>query len=184
MRCRTAASRFRAAACAAAAMLLAAACAQGAAPSPVPTPAQQATAGSALTAPQTTPGYSTPAPAAVVAPPSSAARVGRLEAVQHEIDAEIGAAGCDVDAQCRTVPTGARACGGPVAWRPWSTRATDANRLAPLVAEEQALSRDEARRSGRISVCALERDPGARCEQARCVLKPAGQPMPGVVAPR
>ena len=35
---------------------------------------------------------------------------------------EIGTAPCSGDAQCRTLPLGVKACGGPQAWLPWSTQ--------------------------------------------------------------
>lgn len=89
------------------------------------------------------------------------------------INTTIGEAPCTADAQCRTLGVGARACGGPAAWRAWSTQSTSAQDLQPLADQLAALQRDRQARSGMASTCQYLPDPGAACVDRRCVLKPA-----------
>lgn len=75
----------------------------------------------------------------------------------------IGAARCEVDAQCRTLAIGHKACGGPEAYLAWSVSDTDAaalNRAAAAYAESR---RTAQQASGRMSNCQFVTDPGASC---------------------
>ncbi|MBK7062972.1 MAG: hypothetical protein IPI03_19075 [Rubrivivax sp.] len=83
---------------------------------------------------------------------------------------EIGSAPCTSDAQCRTLGVGAKACGGPAAWWPWSDANTRADRLQAWALELDQLQRERLARSGQLSNCMVVPDPGARCVARRCVL--------------
>ena len=80
-----------------------------------------------------------------------------LEALQ----ALIGDAACRDDAQCRTLPVGSLACGGPASYMPWSTLRSDEAALkaaaAPLAQRRPGSAR------GEMSICRVLPDPGARC---------------------
>jgi hypothetical protein len=112
-------------------------------------------------------GGAQPAPAA--SEPESARLAGELRTL-------IGPAACSSSAQCRTVAVGAKACGGPASYLPWSTQATDAQRVAALAAQQAEAQRRELADSGRRSHCALVTDPGAACVAGRCELLPAAAP--------
>ncbi|XHS77024.1 hypothetical protein ACFJGW_14970 [Burkholderiaceae bacterium UC74_6] len=99
------------------------------------------------------------------------------------IDALIGSAACESDAQCRTIGIGSRPCGGPAGYRPWSTAHADAAALQSAADALTQFDRAEAERLGLRSTCQVIPDPGAVCRPAaeggrRCRLAapgPAGQ---------
>jgi hypothetical protein len=76
----------------------------------------------------------------------------------------IGQARCDNPSQCRTIGVGAKACGGPAAYRAWSTRDTDEAALRAWVEQDARAQREALARAGRRSDCALTPDPGAVCK--------------------
>ena len=88
------------------------------------------------------------------------------------ITAAIGLAACDTPAQCRSIGIGAKACGGPESYRAWSVKGVDERALRAAVAAHAAARQAENLRSDMRSTCALEPDPGATCQAARCVLNP------------
>ena len=90
------------------------------------------------------------------------------------ITAAIGLAACDTPAQCRSIGIGAKACGGPEGYRAWSVKDADERALRAAVAAHAAARTAENLRSDMRSTCALEPDPGATCQAARCVLNPRG----------
>ncbi len=110
-----------------------------------------------------------------------------VPALETRIDALIGPARCRSDADCRTIALGARACGGPQAYRAWSLRDTDAETLARLAQAHRDARLQQIERSGEMSICALLLDPGSVCRvpagaaQGQCVLR---TPAPGGVTPQ
>ena len=78
----------------------------------------------------------------------------------------IGTPVCSVDTECRTLPYGAKACGGPQAWVAWSTRVSDEAALRAAGEKFAAWRREDVRASGMVSDCALVVDPGAVCAPA------------------
>lgn len=87
----------------------------------------------------------------------------------------VGDAGCDDDAQCRTIAIGAKACGGPEAYLAWSVKRTDGAVLADAVARHAAARRKENSRTGQQSDCAVVTDPGAVCAPAETLSPSATQ---------
>ncbi len=89
----------------------------------------------------------------------------------------IGTPTCQQDADCRTLPIGQKACGGPEAYLPWSVRTvpTPARQqaLADLARQHAQAREAEHRASGRMSTCNVLPDPGATCQAQRCVLREA-----------
>jgi hypothetical protein len=115
------------------------------------------------------PGASAPAVAATV-PVSN-----ELLAARARLDAMLEkAASCSADTECRSVATGAKACGGPSGYRAYSIKGADAPALAGLAQHERDLSAIDVRESGRVSACFTQADPGAHCEQHRCVTGASG----------
>jgi len=106
-------------------------------------------------------------------PASGKTAASLMEAIQ----AEIGDARCDNNAQCRTLPVGSKACGGPRAWLAWSTRVGREARLRELAQAHARASQAEDEKLGRFSDCAVQVDPGARCEAGHCVTKSLDLPL-------
>ena len=105
---------------------------------------------------------------AVSAEPASASDEAALLA---RIRGVIGDAACSSDAQCRTLPVGEKACGGPQGWLAWSVASPQAAALPGWADELAALARQRNRRSGLASNCQYLPDPGAVCQRQRCVLR-------------
>ena len=93
-------------------------------------------------------------------------------ALLQQINTSIGQASCDTDDQCRTLGLGANACGGPAAWRPWSTQTSGQGESLQALAEQlSALQRRRQTQNGMVSTCRYIPNPGAQCLAQRCVLK-------------
>ena len=92
-----------------------------------------------------------------------------LAAATSKVDTLIGDARCESSADCHTVARGVKACGGPLSYSAWSTKVSDPKALAAAVAQEKQLVQAANERSGMVSNCMMLTDPGARCEQQRCV---------------
>jgi hypothetical protein len=88
---------------------------------------------------------------------------------------EIGAAACRSNDECRSLPVGAKACGGPAAWWPWSTAQSDGKQLQAWAQDLERLQRERIARSGQLSNCQFVADPGAACVAQRCVLQGRGR---------
>lgn len=82
----------------------------------------------------------------------------------------VGDAACSDSAQCRTLPLGARACGGPEAYLAYSTAKGSKAQLRSLAERYQAERRAANKASGMISTCQFMPDPGAVCQAGRCQL--------------
>ena len=105
---------------------------------------------------------------------AAAAAGGQREAearVLAQIRQAIGDAPCSSDAQCRTVPVGAKACGGPAAWWAWSQAHSDGAQLQALSQQLDRLQRKRFEATGEQSNCQVVPDPGAACMAQRCVLR-------------
>lgn len=93
-----------------------------------------------------------------------------------QIRALIGPATCTDQSQCHTLALGARPCGGPQAYLPWSSAHTDGAALAVLGARFRQEREAAIAASGELSTCQFLPDPGAVCRAGTCQLNPAGQP--------
>jgi hypothetical protein len=106
--------------------------------------------------------------------PAAAGATDTLAGVQ----ALIGQAACRTDTDCRTVAVGHKACGGPLAYLPWSVAVTDSAALAQAVARYNAAQQAAQAAGGLLSNCQFVGDPGATCRAAaggglRCQLRSA-----------
>ena len=111
-----------------------------------------------------------PAPAASSGAPAAKEDTGNLYRSIREM---VGEAACTANEQCRTLPIGHKACGGPESYLVWSSAATSEGKLRALVDSYNQARKREVQQSGRVSDCSMMADPGARCEAGRCV--PAGR---------
>jgi hypothetical protein len=86
------------------------------------------------------------------------------------IRALAGTPSCSDDSQCHTLALGARACGGPESYLPWSsahTRQAEIQALGERFKEEQRAANAA---SGAMSTCRFMPDPGAVCRAGTCQL--------------
>lgn len=114
-----------------------------------------------------TPGSAPPAAASAAAPLPSAGLLPQIRAM-------VGTPSCVDSAQCHTLPVGARACGGPQSYLPWSSARTDGAALRALGQRYQEQQRAENAASGLQSDCRFIPDPGAQCRAGTCQLNPGG----------
>lgn len=101
--------------------------------------------------------------------PTSSTRLDEAQ-LQQRITAAIGTAACQKHADCRTLPVGAKACGGPARWVAWSAAQSDGAQLNAWAAELDTLQRQRQAAEGLMSTCSIVPDPGAVCRAGRCVL--------------
>jgi hypothetical protein len=92
----------------------------------------------------------------------------------EQIRALIGTAPCNHSNQCRTLPIGARPCGGPEAYLAWSTVNASEFELRALAERYKAERDAHNRASGMISDCRYIADPGAVCRAGTCQLGSGG----------
>jgi len=139
-----------------------------AAPPPAATPATTAAPVQAAM-PQAPVVVAQAAPATDAASPPSKPSGSRAE-VEARLDRMLKAAeSCSGPDECRTVPVGGKACGGPTGYRAYSAKGADPEAVEALAREEHELAMADARASGRVSNCMIQADPGARCVQNKCV---------------
>ena len=125
-------------------------------------------AGAALVA--SAPAVST---AHVPAPPVIAAAPGDLASVDAQLEKTLaGASACTVDTECHSVAVGAKACGGPTGYRAYSSKTVSAASVDALAQRERDLAGQAARASHQVSTCYMLADPGAHCQQNKCVTGP------------
>lgn len=92
-----------------------------------------------------------------------------------KIRALIGDASCTDGSQCHTLALGARPCGGPQAYLPWSSATTDGAALAVLGEQFRQERQAAIAASGEMSDCRFLPDPGAVCRAGTCQLNPVSQ---------
>ena len=121
---------------------------------------------------------SAPAVAATHVPPPPALQpvvaTGNAAADLASADAHLdstlaSASACTVDTECHSVAVGAKACGGPTGYRAYSSKTVSTASVDALAQHERDLAAQAARESHEVSTCFMLADPGARCEQNKCV---------------
>ena len=125
---------------------------------------------------------SAPAVAATRVPPPPAiqpvaAATGSTSADLASVDAQLEttlskASACTVDTECHSVAVGAKACGGPTGYRAYSSKNVSTASVDALAQHERDLAAAAARESHQVSPCFMLGDPGAHCQQGRCVTGP------------
>lgn len=117
----------------------------------------------------TAPATPAAAPAPVVAAaPVAAATPAAPAGLMQQLQAQIGNAACDSNAQCKTIAVGHKACGGPESYLAYSTKQGDAAKVASLAADYSAERKKQNVKSGMMSTCSVVLDPGAVCTAGRC----------------
>ncbi len=93
-----------------------------------------------------------------------------LAAADAQLDSTLGgASACTVDTECHSVAVGAKACGGPTGYRAYSSKTVSTASVDALAQHERDLAAQAARESHQVSTCFMLADPGARCQQNKCV---------------
>ena len=101
------------------------------------------------------------------APPAAS---GQLAAVDAQLDKTLNnASACTSDTECHSVAVGSRACGGPTGYRAYSSKTVSTASVEAQAQHEREVAAQAARESHQISPCFMLADPGARCEQNKCV---------------
>jgi hypothetical protein len=109
--------------------------------------------------------------------PVAGAAPADLASVRAQLESTLARAStCSVDTDCHTVAVGAKACGGPTAYRAFSGKDTDPASVATLAQRERDLAAAAARASHEVSPCFMLADPGARCESHKCITGRPGAP--------
>ena len=112
----------------------------------------------------------------VPAPPvlaSAAAPSGDLASVDEQLGQTLASASaCTVDAECHSVAVGAKACGGPTGYRAYSSKTVSSASVDALAQRQRDLAAQAARESHQVSTCYMLADPGAHCQQNKCVTGP------------
>lgn len=86
------------------------------------------------------------------------------------IRALAGGGACTESGQCRTLPVGAMACGGPESYLPYSMSGTDEKALRALGEQYKAERQAASKAGGMMSICRHLPDPGAVCVSGSCQL--------------
>ena len=99
---------------------------------------------------------------------SASAAPGTLQ----KIKTEIGDAACTSNAQCASLPLGAKACGGPETFMAWSSSTSSVTTLQTLASRYSAERRAQITANHDISTCSMVLAPAAVCSSAgHCVLQ-------------
>jgi hypothetical protein len=88
----------------------------------------------------------------------------RIAAIDAEVKTRIGPAVCSVDGDCRALPMGALACGGPSEYLPYSIRGTDEGALSRLSADHQRLSAELNAQRQAVGPCIALVPPTPTCQ--------------------
>lgn len=91
----------------------------------------------------------------------------RIEALEAQIALRIGPALCRADEDCRALPIGALACGGPSRFLPYSVVGTDESALERAAEEHRRLSAEQVKAAGTVGPCMMLSPPLPRCERSR-----------------
>ena len=97
-----------------------------------------------------------------------------LASVHAQLETTLSrASACTVDTECHSVAVGAKACGGPTGYRAYSSKTVSTASVDALAQHERDLAAQAARESHQVSTCYMLADPGAHCQQNKCVTGPA-----------
>jgi hypothetical protein len=95
----------------------------------------------------------------------------RVEQLNKEVKAIIGEAVCRTDTDCRLIGYGAKPCGGPGSYLPYSRQGTNVSLLERKVAELNATTREIHRKRQVLSTCMVAPEPTVMCIESRCAAK-------------
>jgi hypothetical protein len=99
-----------------------------------------------------------------------------LDVLRAEVRAQLGDPTCTTTAQCRTIPFGAKPCGGPWSYLVYSVATTDSAELTSAVDRYTAREHELNRLEERVSDCGLVTKPEVMCADGQCVSVDGGAP--------
>jgi hypothetical protein len=99
-----------------------------------------------------------------------------LDVLHAEVRVQLGDPTCTITAQCRTIPFGAKPCGGPWSYLVYSAATTDSAQLAGAVDRYTAREHELNRLEERASDCSLVTEPEVMCADGQCVPVEGGAP--------
>jgi len=95
---------------------------------------------------------------------------GDLAAVDAQLETTLNnASACTADTECHSVALGSKGCGGPAGYRAYSSKTVSTESVEAQAAHEREVAAQAVRDSHRVSPCFMLADPGARCQQNKCV---------------
>jgi hypothetical protein len=107
------------------------------------------------------------------ATPVSGAASADYASVHAKLESTLqSASACTADSECRSIAVGAKACGGPTGYRAYSSKKADPATVEALAGQDHDLAMQAARDSHQVSPCFMLADPGAHCQQSKCVTGP------------
>jgi hypothetical protein len=95
-----------------------------------------------------------------------------LQGLRTEIQRIVGDAACTYDSECKAIGYGAKPCGGPSSYLPYSVKNTDVPLLEGKVQQFNALQRAYQEKLRIFSNCMMVPKPVVACEQKRCTKLP------------
>ncbi|PHV11806.1 hypothetical protein [Chitinimonas sp. BJB300] len=104
-------------------------------------------------------------------PAAAATRIDVANTLQA-LQTAIGAASCETNDDCHVIGVGARACGGPESYLPWSSRDGDEATIKSLAEQHHTARQAEVTARGEMSTCSILPKPAVRCQAKRCELQP------------
>jgi hypothetical protein len=105
---------------------------------------------------------------------AASAPTGDLATANAQLEATLNnASACTADTECHSVAVGAKACGGPTGYRAYSSKTVSTASVEAQAQRQRDLAAEAARASHQVSPCFMLADPGAHCEQHKCVTGPA-----------
>ena len=93
----------------------------------------------------------------------------RLASLRSDVLLLVGEAGCSEIGECRSLPFGAKPCGGPWEYLTYSTTDTDTLKIKEKVEEHNEWNRVLNSRYGYISDCSIPEEPQLLCLNGKCV---------------
>ena len=109
-----------------------------------------------------------PKPSTPAAPPAAGSDA--PSGLLAQIRAMTADATCSDNSQCRSLPIGAMACGGPQDYLPYSTLRTNEKEVRELAERYKAERQGQISQRGEMSICRHRPDPGAVCVSGACQL--------------
>ena len=94
-----------------------------------------------------------------------------LGVIEDRLDSLASDAKCDTDQDCKSVPVGHRACGGPKRFLIYSSQldADQIREISELSRKTETIEKKINRLSFAVSICPMESPPILSCKASRCV---------------
>ncbi len=95
--------------------------------------------------------------------------VNDIKTAKKELNALIANTQCDTSAQCKVMPVGSKACGGPSDYVVYSTKAANEGQVSSLAKQITALEKAYNTQNEMMSTCQHLTAPSTQCVENKCV---------------